>query len=92
VELPYLREEQPRLRRCRRLILRGRKLSVAAAIGHKSPNIVTLDDDNDVRDAATIIGSQRVILQRCLSRRRSSSEAGGALLEAASTPQQIQAG
>jgi len=91
VELPYLREEQPRLRRCRRLILRGRKLSVAAAIGHKSPNIVTLDDDNDVRDAATIM-SQRVILQRCLSRRRSSSEAGGALLEAASTPQQIQAG
>ena len=54
VELPYLREQQqPRLRRrrrrCRHLTprRRGSKLSnVAAAIGHDSPNIVSLDDDD----------------------------------------------
>ena len=66
VELPYLREQQqPRLRRrrrCRHLTprRRGSKLSnVAAAIGHDSPNIVSLDDDDtDVKgwkDLALII-------------------------------------
>ena len=37
---------------------------VAAAIGHNSPNIVSLDDDDasDVTASAIIIGSERVIV------------------------------
>lgn len=93
MELPYLREQQqPRLRRrrCRHLTprRRGSKLSnVAAAIGHDSPNIVSLDDDDtDVKDSATIIGSGRVTVV-----------VSGALVAAPSArptlrPQQIQAG
>ena len=42
---------------------------VAAAIGHNSPNIVSLDDDDasDVTASAIIIGSERVIVVGALS-------------------------
>ena len=42
---------------------------VAAAIGHNSPNIVSLDDDDasDVTSSAIIIGSERVIVVGALS-------------------------